>query len=206
MKRHDHVDCRSGGKEHHHCSEAGRLRSKLEKAVYGNVVLLGVLSIVWLLLRSARKPSRLNYPCQRAALANTVATETHSDRPIVAERSMLWPVAGGRAGHATQGMTAPASAIFMPEGCTAYGFDTWLLVANPGDVESDVTVYAMTGGGERKITEFKLAADKRKTVRLNDFFQGNLSIRVAASSPVSAERAVYWNNRTGGTCSIGYSK
>ncbi len=135
-----------------------------------------------------------------------VATEIHSDRPIVAERSMLWPVAGGRAGHATQGMTAPASAIFMPEGCTAYGFDTWLLVGNPGDVESDVTVYAMTGGGERKITEFKLGADKRKTVRLNDFFQGNLSIRVAASSPVTAERAVYWNNRTGGTCSIGYSK
>ncbi len=72
MKEHDHVDCKSGGAEHHPCAGAGRLRSKLEKAVYGNVVLLGVLSIVWLLLRSARKPSRLNYPCQRAALANTV--------------------------------------------------------------------------------------------------------------------------------------
>jgi len=72
MKEHDHVDCKSGCAEHHPSAETGRLRSKLEKAVYGNVVLLGVLSIVWLLLRSARKPSRLNYPCQRAALANTV--------------------------------------------------------------------------------------------------------------------------------------
>lgn len=135
-----------------------------------------------------------------------IATAVHSDVEIVAERSMLWPVAGGRAGHATIGMTAAASEVFLPEGCTAYGFDTWLLLQNPGSASSSVTVYAMTAGGEKKIAEAVLAGGARKTLKLNDYYQGNLSIRVTATKPITAERAIYWNNRGGGTCSIGYSR
>jgi hypothetical protein len=36
-------------------------------------LLLGVLSIIWLALRTGTKPSRINYPCQKAALANSIA-------------------------------------------------------------------------------------------------------------------------------------
>ena len=133
-----------------------------------------------------------------------VATQVHSDVPVVAERSMLWPVAGGRAGHETIGMTSLSRDIFMPEGCTAYGFDTWLLLQNPGASGSSVSVYAMTSGGEKKILDVALAAGQRRTFKLNDYFQGNLSVRLHASQPVAAERAVYWNNKGGGTCSIGY--
>ncbi len=133
-----------------------------------------------------------------------VSTKVHSDVPIVAERSMLWAVPGGRAGHATVGMTAPATQVFMPEGCTAYGFDTWLLVQNPGSKDAGVSVYAMTGGGEHKLCDQSVAAGTRKTVKLNDYYQGNLSIRVVANEPVVCERSMYWNNRGGGTSSIGY--
>lgn len=133
-----------------------------------------------------------------------VATKVNSDVPIVAERSMLWAVLGGRAGHATQGMTAPSKQVFMSEGCTAYGFDTWLLVQNPGTTASDVSVYAMTAGGEQKIDQFSLAGGRRKSVRLNDYYQGNLSIHLDATAPVVCERSMYWNNRGGGTSSIGY--
>jgi hypothetical protein len=135
-----------------------------------------------------------------------VATAVHSDIPIVAERSMLWPVPGGRAGHETVGMTAPSNEIFMPEGCTAYGFETWLLLQNPGATQSSATVYAMTGAGEKKLFDVTLEAGRRATFRLNDYYQGNMSIRVEASAPVAAERAVYWNNRGGGTGSIGYAQ
>jgi hypothetical protein len=133
-----------------------------------------------------------------------VSTHVHSDVPIVAERSMLWPVPGGRAGHATVGMTAPATEIFMPEGCTTYGFDTWLLLENPGTATSSVSVWAMTEGGEQRIATVELAGSSRKTLKLNDYYQGNLSIRVVSSQPICAERSVYWNNKGGGTSSIGY--
>ena len=119
---------------------------------------------------------------------------------------MFWPVQGGRAGHDTQGMTAPATEVFMPEGCTAYGFETWLLVQNPGAKESAVSVYAMTEGGEQKLLDFNLAAATRRSVKLNDYYQGNLSVRVASTEPVACERAIYWSDHGGGTCSIGYSK
>lgn len=133
-----------------------------------------------------------------------VSTRVHSSVPLVAERSMLWQVPGGSAGHVTDGMTAPAREVFLPEGCTAYGFDTWLLAQNPGAAESTVAVFAMTDGGEERLTGFKLAAGARKSVRLNDYYTGNMSIRVTATGPIACERAVYWNNRGGGTCSIGF--
>lgn len=133
-----------------------------------------------------------------------VSTYVHSDVPLVAERSMLWPVPGGRAGHATVGMTSPATEIFMPEGCTAYGFDTWLLLENPGAASSSVSVWAMTEGGEQRIAGVDVAGRSRKTLKLNDYYQGNLSIRVVSTQPICAERSVYWNNKGGGTSSIGY--
>lgn len=132
-----------------------------------------------------------------------VSTTVRSDRPIVAERSMLWRTAGGTAGHATAGMTVPARELFMPEGCTAHGFDTWLLVQNPGQRASALSVYAMTGGGERKLLDFELAPGARHSFKLNDYYQGNLSIRVTATEPVACERSVYWRDRAGGTCSTG---
>jgi hypothetical protein len=133
-----------------------------------------------------------------------VSTRVRSDVPVVAGRSMLWPVAGGRAGHVTNGMTATATEVFLPEGCTAYGFDTWLLLQNPGDADVTATVTAMTEGGEEQVGTFAVKAKQRVTVHVNDYYQGNLSLRVNASGPIACERGVYWNNRGGGTCSIGY--
>lgn len=133
-----------------------------------------------------------------------VSTTVRSDRPIVAERSMLWQAGGGTAGHASAGMTAPSREVFLPEGCTAHGFDTWLLVQNPGESASSVSVYAMTDGGEHRLTDLVVGSRERRSLRLNDYYQGNLSIRVTGTEPVSCERAVYWGNRAGGTCSTGY--
>lgn len=135
-----------------------------------------------------------------------VSTGVHSDAPVVAERSMYWQAAGGRAGHDSIGMTAPAKEIFLPEGCTAHGFDTWLLVQNPGATRAEVLVFAMKDGGEEKVCSFELVSRARRSVRLNDFYNGDLSIRVEATEPVVAERSIYWAGREGGTCSIGYQR
>ncbi len=37
------------------------------------LIVLGIISVIWLLIRIIPKPSRITYPCQRMAAANTVA-------------------------------------------------------------------------------------------------------------------------------------
>jgi len=129
-----------------------------------------------------------------------------SDVPVVASRSMYWAVPGGRAGHECHGLTAPATESFLPEGCTDFGFDTWLLLYNPGDEDTTATVYAITDQGEQEIGKIAVPAHTRSTMKVNDYYQGSLSLRVTAGTAICCERATYWAGRSGGTCSTGYSR
>jgi len=160
----------------------------------------GVIEKEVVVLAGSRKTVRLN----DLVPDRDVSARVHSDVPVVAERSMYWPVAGGMAGHNSVGVPGLKKSWFLPEGCTDYGFETWLLVWNPGSEKAAVSVYAVTEGGEKKIDEFKLDPRSRRSVRVNDYYTGNLSIRVESSNPVTCERSMYWNNRSGGTSSIGY--
>ena len=47
-------------------------------------LLLGLLSLVWLLLRSGAKPGRINYPCQQAAKMNVIASAAIVFAPVIA--------------------------------------------------------------------------------------------------------------------------
>jgi len=132
-----------------------------------------------------------------------VSMTVESDRPILASRSMYWAVPGGKAGHESTGYTAPATETFLPEGCTDFGFDTWLLLYNPGETDTVATVYGMTSG-EQKLSELAVPAHTRATAKVNDYYKGSLSLRVTSALPICAERATYWNNRSAGTCSAGY--
>lgn len=134
-----------------------------------------------------------------------VSMTVEGDVPIVASRSMYWAAPGGRAAHECHGLTAPAEEFFLPEGCTAYGFDTWLLLYNPGGEDTTATVYAIASGGEREMKSISVPARRRVTLKVNDYYEGSLSLRVVAGNPVVCERATYWSGRSGGTCSTGYT-
>lgn len=133
-----------------------------------------------------------------------VSMTVDSDRPIVASRSMYWAVPGGRAGHESTGYEAASTQTFLPEGCTDFGFDTWLLMHNPGEAETTASVYAMTTEGERKIADMAVPPYTRVTMKVNDYYKGSFSLRVVSGQPICCERATYWAGRTGGTCSTGY--
>lgn len=135
-----------------------------------------------------------------------ISMMVRSDLPIVASRSLYWDGPGGRAGHEAHGLNAAFQEFFLPEGCTAFGFDTWLLLYNPGEGEATAEVYAMTSGSEEKIAEVKVPARTRVTVKVDDYYDGSLSLRVQSDLPLCCERATYWNNRAGGTCSTGYGR
>jgi hypothetical protein len=135
-----------------------------------------------------------------------VSAKVESEAPIVAARSMYWEVPGGRAGHEVHGLTMAAGEWFLPEGCTAYGFETWLLLYNPGGVDTTATVYAMTAAGEQEIGTIEVPAHARATMGVGDYYLGEFSLHVTAGEPICCERATYWSGRTAGTCSPALSR
>ncbi len=70
-----------------------RFRGFLGRWFAANVLLSGLLALLWLILRSGTKPSRLTYPCQRAAIGTAAAA---FGAPVVAailaarRRLVLW--------------------------------------------------------------------------------------------------------------------
>jgi hypothetical protein len=64
----------------------------------------------------------------------------------------------------------------------------------------------MTAGSEEKIAEVDVPARTRATLKVDDCYDGSPSLRVQASLPLCCERATYWGDRAGGTCSTGYGR
>ena len=94
-------------------------------------------------------------------------------------------------------MSSPSYYWYLAEGCTASGFETWVLVQNPGDVDANITITYMTPKGPITGPIDVVPAHSRKTYNVADTVQGEWSVStmVTADNPVIAERAVYGNSR-----------
>ncbi len=137
-----------------------------------------------------------------------VSSVISSDRPVVAERSMYFNYAGKDGGSGTRGVTAPSDTWYLAEGYTGGAFDTYLLVMNPGTSSSHVTATFMLPGGKQQDLQFDVAPLTRYTVHVDEvpgLAATDLSVRVQATAPVVAERAMYFDygGWTGGHCSAG---
>lgn len=131
-----------------------------------------------------------------------VSTEVTSDQPVVCERSMYWN--SRTAGHATIGAPSPSNEWTLAEGCTDYGFETWVLLDNPWDTETAATVTFMKQDGSSVPVAFKLAPHSRMSINAALYVpKSSFATCVSADSSIMVERAMYWNNRGGGTGSIG---
>jgi len=130
-----------------------------------------------------------------------------SKQPVIAERAMYRN--NRREGHDSIGTTSAANDYYLAEGTTDWGFTTYLLVQNPNDSGAKVTLTYMTPSGPVSQEPFRMEANSRKTVKVNDAMPGkDFSTRVHADKPIIAERAMYWDNGTGQAChdSIGVAK
>ena len=136
----------------------------------------------------------------------SVSTRVTSDQPVVVERSVYWN--GRIEGHESVGVTAPSQTWYLPEGCTGPGFETWVLVQNPGDKPATVTLDYMTPGGAVKGPSVKLPANSRKTFFVADTVPGEwqVSTTVSADVPVIAERSMYGEGRVWGHGSVGIAE
>ncbi len=145
--------------------------------------------------------SRLTVRVDDILPSSEVSLRLESDRPVAAERSMYF--GGGRAGHGSVGANSPSRRWYLAEGCTAPGFDEYVLVQNPDGKAADVRLSFMTTSGPVLERDYTVAPHSRFTVHVNDLVPSQeVSVTVEATSPVVVERSQYLNNMTAGTCTI----
>jgi YVTN family beta-propeller protein/autotransporter-associated beta strand protein len=119
------------------------------------------------------------------------------DQPGMAERAMYFgtsPTFSG--GHDSAGVTAPATSWFLAEGATGSFFDTFVLIANPGDLDTTVTMTYLPATGSPIVKTHAIAAHQRLTVNIADedpaLASAAVGTQITATQPVVVERSVYW--------------
>jgi Family of unknown function (DUF5719)/Divergent InlB B-repeat domain len=139
--------------------------------------------------------SRATYSMQAHIGQQNASIEVASSLPVVAERAMYRY--NRREGSDSIGANEPATAFYLAEGSTAWGFTTFVLVQNPNAGSANVTLTCMTTSGPRTLQPFKMAPGSRQTVLMNDLIPNtDFSIKVTSDQPVIAERAMYWGSAT----------
>jgi autotransporter-associated beta strand protein len=119
------------------------------------------------------------------------------DEPGVAERAMyfgldpLW-----KAGHESAGVQALSNSWFLAEGATGAFFETFVLLANPGDAAADVTVTFLPESGAPVVKTKTVPARGRLTINVEAEEQSlqnsAVATRVESTQPIVVERAQYW--------------
>jgi hypothetical protein len=141
------------------------------------------------------------------------STFTSDSLPFLAERSIYWGP-GRVEGTNVIGAPAAASSWHFPEGASGGAFDTYLLLANPGNDDASVRLTLFIEGvGRFTASQPELLktvrAGSRLTIYMNDFLTaletaearpvGSLRgksfstrVEVLSGDPIVAEEAMYW--------------
>jgi len=134
------------------------------------------------------------------------STRLEADRPVVVERAMYWQAAGRQraGGHCEAGSPVLARTWYLAEGSTAWGFEEYILVANPREELAEVKLVFQRPDGKERHYSLKVPEKSRRTILANRVDAGkDASILVSSNVPVLAERAMYWSGKEGGTVGMG---
>jgi hypothetical protein len=134
------------------------------------------------------------------------STRLEADRPVVVERAMYWQVAGRQraGGHCEAGSPVLARTWFLAEGSTAWGFEEYILIANPREELAEVELVFQRSDGTERHYSLKVPERSRRTVLANRVdAERDASVLVSSSVPVAVERAMYWSEKEGGTVGAG---
>jgi hypothetical protein len=125
------------------------------------------------------------------------ATQVTADQPIVVERAMYFD--NDQGGHDTLAASTPGKTWYVAAGGSRGGFDTWLLVENPGAVPATVRVSFMTDTGG-VVTQPLFVVPHSRTSLYTDPLVPNATygMRVDSDQPIVVERAVYFDNARAG--------
>ena len=143
-----------------------------------------------------------------------------SCNPVVVERAMYFTRGNNGDGHNSIGGTQKREYWLMAEGYTAGGFDTWILVQNPNDVDVTVRATFMKPEGEPIVREYPVKKMSRLTIpvdKIDGLESAEVSTKLqvlgaveggrnaACENGIVAERAMYfeYNGIVGGHSSLG---
>ncbi len=143
---------------------------------------------------------------EHAALAtedfSTVIESLTPGNTVIAERAMYFD--DFRSGHDALGVTSASTTWLFAEGFTGgnaqTAFETFLLLANTGNDPTTATVDYLLDNGQIVSRTYQLEPRQRFTVWVDQegrSFDNRLTaaafgIRVTATAPIVAERAMYW--------------
>jgi len=120
--------------------------------------------------------------------------EVLSNNPIVAERLMY---SGTDVGDSI-GSPTTAFVWNLAEGFTAFGFETWVIVSNPGNQTANLTVNFLRQSGITDTRTYTLGARQRLTIFANDIVPPtSISTQVTSDQPVVVERTMKFSGRLG---------
>jgi hypothetical protein len=146
-----------------------------------------------------------------------VSVKVESDRGLVAERPMYFSYKGAwNGGSVVTGVTAPSKQWYFAEGTTRPGFEEWLCIQNPQDVELSVKVHYYTPT-EVQEKSYIVPARYRFTIDVNGeaalFWpqepHQDVSLKVEADLGIIAERPMYFkymNDWDGGDTAVGVTQ
>ncbi len=145
---------------------------------------------------------RVEFPALASAEFSTQVDSLTSGNLVIAERAMYFD--GFNSGHDALGVTSPGTTWLFAEGFTggnaATAFETFLLLANTNATETVATVDYLLDSGAVVSRNYTLGPRQRFTVWVDQegrTFDSRLTaaafgIRVTATQPIVAERAMYW--------------
>jgi hypothetical protein len=121
------------------------------------------------------------------------------DRPGIAERAMYFSVLNSgqlSGGHASAGVTSPATSWFLAEGATGSYFNTFLLLVNPQGTATTATLTYLPFSGTPVTRTVDVPALGRATINiaLEDASLADTAVatRVESTLPIVVERSQYW--------------
>ncbi|MBI9045471.1 MAG: BspA family leucine-rich repeat surface protein [Anaerolineaceae bacterium] len=135
------------------------------------------------------------------------STLVTSDLPINVERAMYWPRGDGiMGGHGSPAVGSSALVWNLAEGYTGSGFNTYILVQNPGASSATVNITYMLQGGGTINTSIEVASYSRYTVYANDPGQVGadqaFSTQLSSDQPIIVERAMYFEGAGANTTGV----
>lgn len=142
----------------------------------------------------ARRTIRVNDIPELASEPVSTIVSSLAGAPLAVERTMTWGL-GAHGGHTGTAVERPEPRWYFAEGSQGY-FDTYLLLANPGDVEAVATVRFLREDDDEVVVPVVVGARARETVyagAVSGLANTSFAILVEADRPIVAERAMYWS-------------
>lgn len=141
-----------------------------------------------------------------AAAECSAVIEALDNTPIIVERAMYRSNHGRlfNAGHASMGVRSPATRWFLAEGATGPYFDQFVLIANPGDTDAQVTVTYLLDDGRTYARSLVAPANARSGIWVDveqipgipGYPLADVALSTAVEStngvPLIVERAMWW--------------